>query len=99
MSSRIFENVTAKWTFCVQQFFFRPKTISKVAIMKIKGAAIAFFSSPPFFLLALSFSLFLLFVSVIFELIGPNSPKKKPLFAKGPFGDTVLKIRLQLCTY
>ena len=32
---------------------------SKVAIMKTNIATIAFFSSPPFFLLALSFSPFL----------------------------------------
>ena len=42
-SSRIFENVTAKWTFCVQQFFFRPKTISNVAITNTNSAIIAFF--------------------------------------------------------
>ena len=46
--------------FCVRQFnFFCPKTISIVAIIKTKSAAIAFFSSSPFFLLALSFSPFL----------------------------------------
>ena len=39
--------------------FFRPKTVSKVAIIKTKRATIAFFSSPPFLLLALSFSPFL----------------------------------------
>ena len=39
--------------------FFRPKTVSKVAIIKTKSATIAFFSSPPFLLLALSFSPFL----------------------------------------
>ena len=39
--------------------FFRPKTIAKVAILKTKSAIIAFFSSPPFLLLALSFSPFL----------------------------------------
>ena len=38
--------------------FFRPKTIPKVAILKTKSAIIAFFSSPPFLLLALSFSSF-----------------------------------------
>ena len=32
---------------------------AKVAVMKTKSATIAFFSSPPFLLLALSFSLFL----------------------------------------
>ena len=39
--------------------FFRPKSTAKVAIIKTKSAAIAFFSSPPFLLLALSFSPFL----------------------------------------
>ena len=38
--------------------FFRPKTISNVAIIKTTSAIIAFFSSPPFFLLAVSFSPF-----------------------------------------
>ena len=38
--------------------FFRPKTFSKVAIIKTKNVTIAFFSSPPFFLLALSFFFF-----------------------------------------
>ena len=41
--------------------YFRPKTISKVAIIKTKSATIVFFSSPPFFLLALSFFPFLCF--------------------------------------
>ena len=36
-SSRIFENFTAKWTLCVQQFFS-----AKVAIIKTKSATIAF---------------------------------------------------------
>ena len=63
ISSLIFENVTAKWTFCVQQF-------SKVAIIKTKSATIASFWSRPFpsraslFLFLLSFSL----VSEILEL-------------------------------
>ena len=34
---------------------FRPKTISNVAIIKTKSTTFAFFSSPPFLLLALSF--------------------------------------------
>ena len=38
---------------CVEQFFF-----GKVAIIKTKSATIAFFSSPPFLFLALSFSPF-----------------------------------------
>ena len=64
-------------SFSVQQFFFPP--VSNVAIIKTKSATIAFFSSPPFFLLALF--LFLLsfsFVSVILEFIGP---KKLPFDA------------------
>ena len=40
---------------CVQQFI----SAKKVAIKKSKSATIAFFSSPPFLLLALSFSPFL----------------------------------------
>ena len=39
--------------------FFRPKAISKAAIIKTKIATITFFSSPPFFVFALSFSPFL----------------------------------------
>ena len=39
-------------------FFYRPKAISKLAIIKAKSATIAFFSSPPFLLLALAFSPF-----------------------------------------
>ena len=54
-SSRIFENVIPKWTFSVQQFFFG-QSISKVAIIATKSKTIAFFSSPPFLLLALFFS-------------------------------------------
>ena len=55
ISSRIFDNVVAKWTFCIEQLFS-----AKVAIIKTKSATIAFFSSPPFLLLPLSFSPFLL---------------------------------------
>ena len=72
ISRGIFENVTAKWTLSVQQFF-RPKTHSS----HYKSAAIVFS------LLLLSFSrllLFLLslsFVTVILDLIG----LKKPAFS------------------
>ena len=45
----------------VSNSFFRPKTISKVAIIKTKSATIAFF-----FLFLLSFS----FVTMILELLG-----------------------------
>ena len=55
--------------------FFLPKTISKVAILKTKSAAIGFFS---FLLLSFfSFVLFLLsfsFVTVILELLGLERP-------------------------
>ena len=67
----IFENVTAKRTFCVKQFFFRAKTIFKVAIIKTESATFLFFSSPPFFLLALFFLSFSFF-SVLLQLIGPK---------------------------
>ena len=56
MSSQSFENVTAKWTFFVQQLFFFGQ---KVAILKTKSAfmqPLLFFPSSPFFLLALSCS-------------------------------------------
>ena len=59
----------------VQQFLFGQ--IFKVAIIKTKSATIKpFFSSLPFFLLALSFSPSFSFVSVILELIA----HKKPVF-------------------
>ena len=52
-------------------FFF-----SKVANIKSKSATIAFFSLPPIFLFAHSFSPFpfLQFVSVILEVTGPENP-------------------------
>ena len=59
ISSRIsFDNVIANRPFAFNSFF-RPKPISKVAIVKTKSAIIACFSSPPFLLLSLSFSPFL----------------------------------------
>ena len=67
----IFENVTAKRPLR-QTVFFRAKTIFKVAVIKTKGATIAFFSSPLFFLLAL-FSFSFSFFSVLLQLIGPKS--------------------------
>ena len=39
--------LSTNWPFASNSFF-RPKTISKVAIIKTKSATIAFFSSPPF---------------------------------------------------
>ena len=60
--------------------YFRPKTISKVAIINTKSATIAFFSFPPFFLLALSFFLSFSFVGVILELIGFKKPAFWRLF-------------------
>ena len=60
ISSQIFENITIKWTFCVQQFFFSGQKLPpKKAIIKTKSVTIAFFSSSPFLLLALSFPPFL----------------------------------------
>ena len=45
-----FENVIAKWTFCVQQFFSAKN--SKVAITeKLRMQLLPFFSSPPFLFL------------------------------------------------
>ena len=52
-SSRIFDNVIAKWSFWVRQFF-RPKSVSQSS----RIITIAFFFFPPFFLLALSPFLF-----------------------------------------
>ena len=39
----IFENVTAKRTFCVKQFFLAQKLSSKEPLQKTKSATIAFF--------------------------------------------------------
>ena len=63
--------------------FFRPKTISKVAIIKTKSATISFFSllllsSSSLFLFLLSFS----FVSVILELIAHEKPAFWRLFTQ-----------------
>ena len=67
----IFENVTAKRTFFVKQFFFRAKTIFKVTITKPRVQPL-FFSV----LLLSSFSLFFFlsfsFFSVLLQLIGPK---------------------------
>ena len=69
ISSRIFENVTAKWTFLCPRVFIWQKTTA--AIIKTKSATTAFFSSSSFFLVALSFS----FVSIlILQLIKPQKP-------------------------
>ena len=56
--SRILKKLSPNGPFASNSFF-RPKTISKVAIIITKIVTIAFFSSPPFLLLALSFSPFL----------------------------------------
>ena len=60
-SSRIFENVTAKWTSSVKHFFWGGgQKLSKGANIKNQSVTIAFFFfSSPFFLLVLSFSPFL----------------------------------------
>ena len=68
----IFENVTAKQTFCVKQFFFREKTIFKVAIIKTKSATIPFFSLLFLSSFSLSFFLSFSFFSVLLQLIGPK---------------------------
>ena len=57
--------------------FFWPTTIFKVAIIKTKSATIDFFSSSPFFLLALSFSPFLSLRYCDFELIGPKKQSRE----------------------
>ena len=54
ISSRIFDNIIAKWTFLRHTVFFGQKLFSKVAIRKTKSATIAFFSSPLFLVLAMS---------------------------------------------
>ena len=79
ISSRIFENVTAKWNFCVQQFFSAKKvTLTK----KLRVQPLPFFllllSSSSLFLFLLSFSFF----SVILELIGPKKPAFWSLFTQ-----------------
>ena len=87
ISSRIFDNVISKWTFCVRQFF-RPKTIFKVAILKTKSATIAFFLlllSSSSLLLFLFLFLFLLsssFVTMILELLGLKKPAFWRLFTQ-----------------
>ena len=76
ISSRIFDNVVAKWTFCIEQLFS-----AKVAIIKTKSATIAFF-----FLLLLSFFLLFLFllsfslITVILEILGLKKPAFWRLF-------------------
>ena len=61
--------------------FFLPK----VVIIITKSATIAFFSSPPFLLLALSLSPFLAFsfVTVILELLGLKKPVPFDAFSLG----------------
>ena len=59
--------------FAFNSFFFSAE-ISKVAIIKTKSATIAFFSSPPFLLLPLSFSPFLFLCYVILEILGVKKP-------------------------
>ena len=51
--------LSSNGAFASNSLIIWPKTVSKVAIIKTKSAAIAFFSSPPFLLLALSAFLFL----------------------------------------
>ena len=75
ISSRIFDNVIAKWTFCVQQFFSTKNYLqSSHYHVKTKSAAIFFFllllSFSSLFLFLLSFSFF----TVILELLGLKKP-------------------------
>ena len=56
ISSRIFDNIIAKWAFLRRTVFFGQKLLSKVAIIKTKSATIAIFS------LLLSFSSLFLFL-------------------------------------
>ena len=75
MSSRSFENVIAQWTFLRPTVFLGQKVSpNEVAIIKTRSATIVFFSSPSFLLLALSFSPFFSFVTVILKLLGLKKP-------------------------
>ena len=71
--------------------FFRPKTISKVAIIKTKSAAIAFFSSPPFLLLALSLFPFL-FLRVCFSFSVDVLVSAPPLLAFQLFAGQTIQL-------
>ena len=62
--------------FPFNSFLIFGQKIFKVAIRKTKSATIAFFSSPPFFLLALSFSPFLF---LRYGDFGAYRAHKKPL--------------------
>ena len=64
--------------------FFGQKLFSKVAIIKTKSTTIAFFSSPPFLLLALCFSPFLFLCYCDF---GASRAKLRNM----PFGSFLLK--------
>jgi len=75
MSSWGFENVIAKWTFLRPTVFFGQKlSPNEVAIIKTRSATIAFFYYQSFLLLALSFSPFFSFVTVILKLLGLQNP-------------------------
>ena len=58
----MFENVTATPS-VKRKSVFRLETIFKVANIKTKSATIAFFSYPPFILLAYTFFFFFFFIS------------------------------------
>ena len=78
ISNRNFENVTAKWTFFVQKFFWH-----KVVIIKTKSATIAFFlfssfPSPHSFFFSFPFP----FVTMILELLGLKKPAFWCLFTQ-----------------
>ena len=72
-SSQIFYNVIAEWTFWVEHFF-RPNTISRVAIIKTTSTKIVFclllLSFSSLFLFLLSFS----FVTMILKLLRLKKP-------------------------
>ena len=78
--------------------FFSTKTISKAATIKARNATTAVFSSPPYFLFALSFS----FVSVILRFIEPKTPAFSRLFTQmtANFDSLVFKTSARYtCTY
>ena len=60
--------------------FFSAKNYLQSSHYETKSATIDFFSSPPFLLLALSFSPLFFFVTVILELLGLKKPPFLTLF-------------------
>ena len=66
ISNGIFDNVIAKWTFCVEQFFSAKNYLQTRYYKNWECNHCLSFSSPPFLLLALSFSPFLFLYSLLF---------------------------------